>query len=196
MANIASNRSVGIGGVENGQGGFDQLAVRTEGDPRPANPQRDRPHPFVVVRLNLLLGAKHGHGPVAEVIVQLVQSGRDDPVGFVPRPALPQHRLAHPADEERLKQPLVGLVEQQVAVELAIGRQGGVEDQPQHRFGLIDLLEDVRLAVNRLQFGRQQLSESLAKPAPSPASLAATQVNSLFRFSRNRGSDVPEEKFR
>ena len=137
-----------------------------ERDPRPANPQRDRPHPLVVVGLNLLLGAEHGHGPVAEVIVQLVQGGRHDAVGLLPRPALLQHGLAHPADEERLEQRLVGLVEQQIAVELAIGRQGGVEHQPQHGLGLLDLAEGVGRAADRLQLGAQQLVRGPARPAP------------------------------
>ena len=83
----------------------------------------------------------------------------DDAVGLVPRPALLQHGLAHPADEERLEQRFVGLVEQQVAVELAIGRQGGVEDQPQHGLGLLDLAEGVGRAADRLQLGAQHISE-------------------------------------
>ncbi len=79
------------------------------------------------VGLDFLLGAKHGHRPMAEVIVQLVQGGGDDPLGLVPWSPLPQHRFAHPADEKRLKQLLVALMKQQIAVKLAIGRQGSVK---------------------------------------------------------------------
>ena len=53
----------------------------------------------------------------------------------------------------------VGLVEQQVAMELAIGRQNGVEDQPQHGLGLLDLLKGVGRAADGLQFGAQQFPE-------------------------------------
>ena len=112
----------------------------------------------MVVGLDLLLGAQHGHGPVAEVIVQLARwrPTRCDR-SLVPRPALLQHRLAHPPDEERLKQRLLGLVKEQVAMELAIGRQRRVEDQPQHRLSLLDVPEGVGGALELLYGVTQQL---------------------------------------
>ena len=156
----------GIGGVENGQGRLDQFTIRSRRGPRPANPQRHRPDPLVVVRLDFLFGAEHGHGPVAEIIVQLAHGGRHDAIGLLPRPALLQHGLAHPADPERLEQRFFGLVEQQIAVELAVGRQRGVEDQPQHGLGLLDLAKGVGRAADRLQLGAQHPIEGLPGRLP------------------------------
>ena len=53
-------------------------------------------------------------------------------------------------------------MEQQIAVELAVGRQGGVEDQPQDGLGLFDLSEGVGRAADRLQL----VAEDLAKRPP------------------------------
>ena len=106
------------------------------------------------------------------IVVQLVHGGRHDAIGLVPRPALLQHGLAHPADEERLEQRLFGLVEQQIAVELAVGGQGGVEDQPQHGLGLLDLAEGVGRAADRLQLGAQHSPEGLpGRLPPRPCGL-------------------------
>ena len=44
----------------------------------------------------------------------------------VPGGPLPQHRLAHPPQKKRLEQRLVALMEQQVAMVLAIGGQGRI----------------------------------------------------------------------
>ena len=163
----------GIGRVEDGQRGLDQLTIGADGRPRPANPKRDRTHPFVLVGLNLLLGAQHGHGPVPDVIVQLAEHGRDDPLGLIPRPALLEHRLAHPANEERLKQAGFGLMEQQIAVELAIGRQRGVEHQSQDGLRLLDLPEGVGRAADGLQLAAQGLVNG--PPRRSPVSLFCRQ---------------------
>ncbi len=133
----------------------DQIVIAAHGHARPADEKRDRPHPFMGVRLDLLLRAEHGDGPVAEVVVQLGNAAADDAVGLLPRPALLQHGLADPADKERLEQRFVRLVEQQVAMELAIAGQGFFEDQSEHRLGLIDLAESVALTVELLQgFGQ------------------------------------------
>ena len=89
---------------------------------------------------------------------------------LVPRPPLPQHGFAHPADEKRLKERFVGLVEQQIAMELAVGGQGGVEDQPQHRVGLLDLAEGVGRAADGLQFGPQEISDGPPNGLVPPSS--------------------------
>ena len=103
------------------------------------------------IGLDLLLRAKHGDGPVAEVIVQLGDCAGDDAIGFLPRPALLQHGFADPADKQRLEQALFRLMEQQVGVELAVAGQGFVEDQPQHGLRLVDLAEGLAPAVQILQ---------------------------------------------
>ena len=100
-----------VGGVENNQGGLDQFAILARSNPRPANPQRRRAHPLVVVRLDFLFRAEHGHRSMADEIVQLTDDGWHDPFGFLPRPPLLQHGLAHPADEKRLEQCLIRLME-------------------------------------------------------------------------------------
>ena len=162
----------GLGGVENGQGRFNQLLVGADRRARPADPKRDRAHPFVLVGLDLSLRAERGHGPMANEVVQLPQDGGHDPVRLVPRPALLEHRLARPANEERPKQIFVRLVEKQVAVELAVGRQHAVEHQPDHGLGLLHGTERLHRAVEGFQFGAQHLTRALATSAPRPTAPA------------------------
>ena len=59
-----------IGGLEDRQRPLDQVVVAARGHARPANVQRDGPHPFVGVGLDLLLRAQHGDRAMAEVVVQ------------------------------------------------------------------------------------------------------------------------------
>ena len=131
----------GIDAFEDREGTRDQVVIAAHGHARPADEKRDRPDPFMRIGLDLLLRAKHGDGPVAEVIVQLGDCGGDDAIGFLPRPTLLQHGFADPADKQRLEQPLFRLVKQQVGMELAVAGQGLVEDQPQHGLRLVDLAE-------------------------------------------------------
>ena len=149
-----------LGGLEDLQGPLDQLPVGTRGHAGPANVERNWMHPFVGIRLDLLLGSQHGHRPVAQVVVQPVQRAAHDTVGFVPRPALLQDGLAQPAKEIRLKQHLVGLVEEQIAMMAAVCGQALVEHQPQHRPGLIGLSKGVALLAKPLQSGLEQLAQS------------------------------------
>ena len=151
--------------------------------------QRDRPHPFVGVGLDLLLGLQHGHRPVAEEVVEPPERAGDDPVRLVPGPALGQHGLADPADEERLEQRLVGLVEQQVAMVPAIGGQDFVEDQPQHGLGLIDLAKGVG--------SRREAASTLGRiTAPGRARWARAgdaRLGAVAARRRNESSDQPEQ---
>ena len=84
---------------------------------------------------------------------------RDDAIGLLPRPALLQHSLAHPADKKRLKQQRVCLVEKQVAVELSIGRQGDVKNQSQDSLRLVHLPECIGDAPGGFELGPQHLAE-------------------------------------
>ena len=59
---------------------------------------------------------QHGHGPVADIIVERGQRGGDDPLAFVPGAAGLENRLADPADHQRPPKLTVSLMEQQVAV--------------------------------------------------------------------------------
>ena len=110
----------------------------------------------MVVGLNLLLGLQHGHRPVAEIVVQVGQHTADDAIRFLPGSALLQDGLADAADEKRLEQPFVRLMEQQITMMATVGRQCVLEDQTQHGLGLFDLAEGVGSATQRIQRLAQQ----------------------------------------
>ena len=64
------------------------------------------------VGLDFLLRAQDGDGPVAQVIVELGDRAADDAIGFLPRPALLQHGFKNPAQEQRLEEAFIRLVEE------------------------------------------------------------------------------------
>ena len=119
-----------IDGFEDRQGTRDQVVIAAHAHAHAADEKRDRPHPFVRVRLDFLLCAQHGHRPVAEVVVELGDRPADDAVGFFPWPALLQYGFTGPADEQRLKEGFFRLVEQQIGMELAVAGQRLLENQP------------------------------------------------------------------
>ena len=118
--------------------------VAAHGHAGPGDVQRNRPDPLVGVGLDLLGSPQNGHGPVTEVVVEPLHGPDDDPFGLLPGPPFGEHRLESPADEQRLEERLLGLVEQQVAMVAAIGGEEIVEDDSHDRFGLFHLAEGRR----------------------------------------------------
>ncbi len=92
-----------IGAAEDFKRGFHQFAIRSCTYARPANIQWNRPNPLLGVGLDFLFSLQHGHGPIADIVVQPRQCGADNAVDFVPGRPLLQYGLAHPADEKRQK---------------------------------------------------------------------------------------------
>ena len=66
------------------QGPRNQIVIASHAHARAADVERDRPHPFVGVRLDLLLRAEHGDRAVAQIIVQLRDRAIDDAIGLGP----------------------------------------------------------------------------------------------------------------
>jgi hypothetical protein len=58
----------------------DEFAVRPARHAHVLDVQRNRPHPLMGVRFHLLLRFDRGHGPVADVVVQLVERAVHDPL--------------------------------------------------------------------------------------------------------------------
>ena len=59
-----------IGRFEDRERPSDHVVVSPHGCTGTRNEQRDRPHPFVGVGLEILPGLQDGHGPMAEEVVQ------------------------------------------------------------------------------------------------------------------------------
>ena len=123
-----------------------------------ANVQRDRADPLVPIRLDPLLGAQHGDGPMADVVVQFGDGPVDDPFGFVPRGTLSENRFAHATDEQGPPNRLVALVEQQITMKLAVAPRKLVKHQTQHRTSLFDIRKGGRPAGQRVERGGQPIS--------------------------------------
>ncbi len=169
-----------IGGLQDRHRSLDEVVVAADGHARPANEQRNGPHPFVRVRLDMLLGAEDGDRPVAQVIVQVAHRAGDDAIDLVPRPALLQHRLEAAAEKEGLKEGLVALVKQQVAMELAIAGQQAIERQREDRLGLVRLPEGIGAAAKVFERPAQEGGDGL------PGRFAA------FRCPRNQAEHLVE----
>ena len=130
----------------------------------PGNEEGDRPQSLVGVGLDLLLGAQHGNGPVPDEVVEPGQRPLDNPLMLIPWSAFSEDRFADPTEKEGLKQGLVGLVKQQVAVVAQVGGRYVVESQLQEALGLIDLAERLRVAPKLVQVLTQdQAGELLRK---------------------------------
>ena len=112
----------------------DQLLVRPAGDADVVDVERNRPHALVGVRLDLPR-FEHGDGPIADVVVERLERAGDDPLGFVPRPALRQNGLERPAQEQRPPQLGVRLMPQQVAMKLRDRRAADASQQRRRRRG-------------------------------------------------------------
>ena len=78
---------------------------------------------------------------VADKIVHAPQGLVDDSFRFVPRPPGGDQRFGHSTDEKRPPQIGIALVEQQIAVMLAVGRQKPVEQQLQNPLGLFGIVK-------------------------------------------------------
>ncbi len=100
------------GGFEHGRIGVTQqfkppgndFVVAPGGHSRAGDKPRDWSHPLLRIGLDLLGRVQHCHGAITEKIVQPLQGTGHDPLGFIPRPPLGQHRFGHAANEERPQQ--------------------------------------------------------------------------------------------
>ena len=84
-------------------------------------------------------------GPMANVVVQLVDRAADDPLAFLPRRALSQHCLARAAYKQWSEKRFVRPMKQKVAMKLSIGRQRLIEHQFQHGRRLVRITKCRRL---------------------------------------------------
>ena len=150
----------------------------------------------MLVGLDLLLRAEGGHRPMADEIVQLPHCRSHDPVPLAPRPALLEHRLARPADKQRLEQGLVGLVEEQVAVELPVGRQHAVEHQGDRRLGLLAATERFRRAAEPLELVAQALARRLPGRRFGRSRRRGPGKELVDVFQKPRIGSPPAAKFR
>ena len=105
----------------------------------------------MVVGLDILRVSSTATGRWPMKSFSRLSAWRNDPLGFVPCRAFGKDRLARAADEKGPKEGFLGLVEEQVAVELAVGGQELAEGEREDLLGLVGLAE----GVGRLpQFGR------------------------------------------
>ena len=105
---------------------------------------------------------QHRHRAVADKIVHPPQGLVDDSLGFVPRPPGGNQCFGHSTDEKRPPQIGIALVEQQIAVMLAVSRQKPVEQQLQNPLGLFGI---VKRRIVFSQFG-QFLCQRVLHPSP------------------------------
>ncbi len=123
---------LGIRGGENRHRPRDQFLIWPVGHADALDVEWNRPHAFVRIRLDLPR-FEHRDGPVADVVVERFERAGDNPLRFVPRPALGQDRFERTAQENRAPQLGVCLVPQQVAVKLPISGKQMQHEQPNHR---------------------------------------------------------------
>ena len=186
----------GIDAFEDRQGTRNQVVIAAHGHTRPADEQRNRPHPLMGIRLDLLLRAEHGHRPMTQVIVQLGDRAVDDAIGFVPWPALLQHGFADPANEQRLKQaflPTGGIADRRGTGDsrAASSRRPIPARPPPDRSG------------ERPRRGRADRASVVARKRCIALQVGSTRsgqasITSKRRlmFRKNRGSAAPDEKLR
>ena len=132
------------------------------------------------VRLDFLFAVQDGHGPVAEVVIKRGDGAADNSLALVPRPALPQDGLGRAADEKRLEELLLGLMVEQIAVELAVAGQGVGEKEREHGAGLVDGAKGVRLAVQSFE----PFAQDVAQTAPSGRVVAAAAVQNAEKIAQ------------
>ena len=106
-----------------------EVGVRAAGDPHVLEEQRHGPKPFVGVRLHPPAVFEHGHGTMADIVVELRDRPLDNPLDGVPGPPLGQGRLADPRDKQRAVEPRLRDMGQQIGVVPPIRRQDLLEHQ-------------------------------------------------------------------
>ncbi len=119
----------------------DQVVITPAGDPRAGNEKRKGANPFVTIRFDLLGRPQHGDRSMADKVVQRVDCTFDDTGRLRPGPFLRERGLAGLGDEVRLKKRFLALMRQQIAVELSIPWQNGIEDQRNQSGRLLDRFE-------------------------------------------------------
>ena len=125
-------KHVGVGGAQDRQRMLEQLPIFSHADAAPAHEQRNRPDPFVRIRLDSLRGSQHGHGPMSQVVVQRGQGPVENPLGFVPGSSLLKNGLEDPSHEQRTPDVGVGLMKQQIPMELSVSDRKIFKSQPQY----------------------------------------------------------------
>ncbi len=139
--------------------------IAAVGDARSGHEQGNRSNSFVRIGRREPAVLEHGHGPPSNIVIKPVNRGGDQSVStLVGSPqvtgGLRQERPRRRHHEERPFDPARGLVLQQVGVELPIGGQQPIEQQPQHQPGLAGVAKG---GLRRLEFP-QPRSEPFGHP--------------------------------
>jgi hypothetical protein len=131
------------------------------GDANLIDIERDRPDPFVGIRLKLAPVSQHGHGAMTEEVVETLQGPPRNPFRLPPRPPFREQSFAHSAYEKWLKEELLRLVHQQVAMVLPIGRKDMGKDELSYVTSLIEILERLGRAMKFVDGVKDRRSRTL-----------------------------------
>src|SRR5260370_4778477 len=148
-----------IGRSKNLNHALNKRSIAPPGRTGPANIERNGPHSFMRIRLTFRPIFQDRDRPIADVVVEMIESAGDDSLGLIPGRSLTQHGFGHSSQEKRLEQIVVAQMSQQILMMMSIGRKQMIEGQCQNCFGLVNILKSSAFFAKRLQPLAQRLME-------------------------------------